>query len=132
MKIPWFEAAIGAVVGYWLGLNAIVQVLIILQALDVISGVIVAASRRELNSDASFKGILKKMMTLVVVLMAAVAQPALPEPVNTLPLVPVIAGFFAAHEGLSILENAAMLGVPMPPLLTDALKKLSGSGKLNA
>src|SRR3990167_9930914 len=121
MKLPWFEAAIGAVVGYWLGLNAIVQVLIILQALDVISGVIVAASRRELNSDASFRGVLKKMMTLVVVLMASVAQPALPEQVNTLPLVPVVAGFFAAHEGLSIISHAAQLGVPIPKVLLQAL-----------
>ena len=43
-----------------------------------------------------------------------------------------VIGFYAANEGLSILENAALLGLPLPGVLSEALERVKDVGKVNA
>jgi len=109
------------------GLDMMLQILLWFLLLDYITGVICAALRKELSSQIGLRGIIKKLMFLVVVFVAvqvdkiivvegiAVAQGA----VRTL-----VICFFISNEGISLLENAAELGVPIPSPLIDLLKKI--------
>jgi Phage-related holin (Lysis protein) len=90
--------------------------------LDYATGVTAAWEEKRLDSEVGRKGIITKIGMLVVVSMAALIDSSLllPDPIlRTLTI-----GFFIANEGLSILENAAILGVPIPTQLKDALEVL--------
>ena len=106
----------------WNALAPLVQLLIILMALDIITGIIAAFYRKAVSSEVAWRGIGKKMLVLVLVYGAYAIEryAALPVPLGVL-----IAGFYAAHEGLSILENAAAAGLPIPDALREALAKLN-------
>ena len=96
--------------------------LIILMLLDVAMGLVLAFGDRRLNSATSWRGMTKKVGILLVVCLAAVIEPY----ANGFPLVDMSAGFYAVTEGISVLENAGRLGIPMFGPLKDALTKLRG------
>ncbi len=106
----------GAVAALWLSVGAAVQVLLLLMAIDLVSGLVAAWAGRRLESRTGWRGLSRKMLTLGMVAMAAVV-----EPVVKLPLAQFVGGFYAAIEALSIAENAAVAGVPVPSVLRDAL-----------
>lgn len=115
---------LGALVaGAWGDLPLLIQALLVLMSLDMASGILKAFATRSLSSDASLKGIAKKFMVLVVVAAAATLEPL----VGGAPLASAVAGFYLAYEGISILENAAEAGLPIPQVLKDALTKYTGS-----
>jgi toxin secretion/phage lysis holin len=104
------------------GVDQILLVLVALMILDYATGVTAAWEEKRLDSEVGRKGIITKIGMLVVVSMAALIDSSLllPDPIlRTLTI-----GFFIANEGLSILENAAILGVPIPTQLKDALEVL--------
>ncbi len=116
------KLALGAVVGWWLGLHSVIQLLIVLMGFDVLTGVIVAVIEHNLSSDVSWKGMGKKALTLVLV---AVAE-TLDRYLGIKPDIgELVAGFYCAHEGLSIIENAIRAGLPVPAVLRDVFAKLS-------
>lgn len=110
------KAVCAAALGWWMALDEVVRVLIALQALDIFAGFLVAAYGKELSSDVMWRGLLKKVGALAVV--AAAYHLGALSGVN---LTPYVAGYFCAHEGLSILENVARLGVPIPQRLRSLL-----------
>jgi toxin secretion/phage lysis holin len=105
----------------WGGLPFVLQLLIILMALDILSGLIAGFVTKKLSSDVSFRGLAKKAMILVLVGLAQLLGGA----VSIGGLGSAVAGFYCVHEGLSILENAVRAGVPVPDFLREALAKLS-------
>lgn len=113
--------AIAAGAAFWTGLPFILQLLVYIMALDILSGVIAAFVSKELSSDVSFRGLAKKAMIL---LMVALAQ-LLGQAIGVAQLAVAVAAFYCVHEALSILENAAKAGLPIPDILRDALAKLS-------
>lgn len=108
--------AMGAIAALWLSLGLSVQILVLLIALDLVTGMFVAWAGKRLDSATGWRGVSKKALTLGVVAAAAVV-----DPVIDLPLAEFVAGFYAAIEALSVLENAAVAGVPVPAFLRDAL-----------
>lgn len=106
----------GGIAALWLSLGVSVQILVLLIALDLVTGIIAAWAGRRLDSATGWRGVSRKCLTLGVVAAAAVV-----DPVIDLPLAEFVAGFYATIEGLSILENAALAGVPVPAFLRDAL-----------
>ena len=115
--------AIAAFVGgLWVGLNPLFQALIVLMALDIVTGMLSGYVAKQLNSDVSLRGVTKKALILLVVAGASVVAPH----VGELPLAEVVAAFYIAHEGLSIIENLGEAGLPVPQVLRDALAKLNG------
>ncbi|MBI1296656.1 hypothetical protein GC175_17005 [bacterium] len=123
--IPTLIKGIGAALAMlWANTPIVVQVLLIMQAVDIVSGVLVAGSNGELNSKVSFKGITKKALVQLIVVMAAVLEQYL-APSIPIPLVEAVAGFYVAHESISILENAVRSGLPVPQVLQDTIKKIS-------
>jgi len=110
----------GALAALWGGLPVLVQVLIVLMAMDIATGMLSAFVNRELSSDVSWRGMARKAIILLVVACGVWIEPAVGLPIGA-----AVAGFYAAHEGLSILENVTRAGLPVPQVLRDALRKLS-------
>ena len=86
---------------------------------DVVSGIMVAVSRRSLNSSVSLAGMTRKVYMLLAVGVAAVIEPH----ADDIPLTKLVAGCFVASELLSIVENGVALGVPVPKVFRDTLAK---------
>lgn len=116
----YVKLAAGALAALWGGLPVLMQVLIGLMALDIATGMLAAFVNRELSSDVSFRGMARKAIVLLVV-----AGGVWLEPVTGLPVGQAVAGFYAAHEGLSVIENVTRVGLPVPQVLRDGLRKLS-------
>lgn len=94
--------------------------LIGLNGLDYAIGVAVSFVEQSLNSKIGLKGILQKCGILAIVVLAGVLDLL----AETAVIQPAVTAFFIANEGLSIVENSARLGVPIPESLKDALSTL--------
>lgn len=114
------KIAAAVIIGVWGAQPVLFQLLIGLMALDFATGLLAGFVTRSLSSDVSGRGIAKKAIVLLVV-----AAGWLLEPPTGFPIGQVVAGFYAVHEGLSILENTARAGLPVPQELRAALQKLA-------
>ena len=114
------------------GWDASLQVLIALMVADYLTGVLVAAvwqrsnksASGALDSKAGFKGILKKCMILLLVWIGVLLDNA--TGVNYIRMAVVL--FFVGNEGISLLENLGLMGVPFPAFLRRALEALRDQG----
>ncbi|MBR5115010.1 MAG: phage holin family protein [Oscillospiraceae bacterium] len=110
------------------GWDGALALLVSLMAADYVTGLLVALVFRRsgktagggASSSAGFRGIVKKAMILVLVGVGAALDAAL----GTGWARTAVIFFFAANEGLSILENTALMGVPYPAALRSALEAL--------
>ena len=112
----------GAIVSYFLGWNEALEALLVLMVIDYITGLLAAYinPNLQLNSNRGFKGICKKIMILLLIVLAHELEKA-----TGIPAVQsVVVWFFIGNEGLSIIENAAKAGVPIPAKLRDTLEQL--------
>lgn len=115
-------SAAGGFVVYWLGgLDQLLTALVALVVLDYLSGLLAAWHNRTLSSRVGFQGIAKKIMTLAVISLAYTVQD-----VAGVPLREIAIMFFIVNEALSILENAAEIGLPIPQKLHAVLHQLRG------
>ena len=121
----WFNAIISAIATTFLyligGLDIAISCLLIAIILDYISGIIKAFVNKNLSSEIGFKGILKKVGVLIVVMLAVLVDRVAGE---TGAIRTLVIYYFVANEGLSIIENIGEAGVPIPKKLKDALKIL--------
>ncbi len=112
-----------ALFGYLFGaFDGMMAALITLIVLDYITGIIAAVVEKKLSSEVGARGIAKKMIMLLVVAVANIADRSVIGEGNVLRS--VTAMFYIANEGISLLENGARLGVPMPKKLIDVLAQL--------
>ncbi len=127
----WLKAAAAALGGaaayLWGPWDALIIALVIFVVLDYITGIAKAAVRRELSSKAGFYGLLKKVAIFVLVAIGTVMDSVIPAANHAIRSAVIM--FYIANEGLSILENAGEIGLPMPEALKAALKKLSEPGE---
>lgn len=121
----WASVALGtlggiaaAVFGKW---DAVLYTLVTLICMDYITGVIKACYLGKLSSEIGYKGILKKTMIMCVVALSHVLEQIIGEAVG---LREIVIMFFIANEGISILENAAVLLPNMPKRIKDVLLQL--------
>jgi toxin secretion/phage lysis holin len=110
--------------GEW---TAALDTLLTLMILDYISGLLAAYinPRLALNSQKGFKGIARKIFILLIVALAHHIDVAL----GTSEIITVAVWFYIGNEGLSIIENAAKAGVPIPDSLRNSLEQLSHQKK---
>ena len=124
MQIQWggIVAAIGTVFSYLCGWDKSVEVLLWLMVLDYISGVMAAYINTDmaLDSRKGYRGIVKKVMILVLVSLAHFMDSAMGQSISQI----VVVWFFIGNEGLSIVENASKAGLPVPERLKDTLEQL--------
>ncbi len=115
------SALAGAAVYIWGPADEWLYALIAMIVLDYLSGVIAAVINRELSSSVGFRGILKKVLFLIIAGVANIADSLIG--LNGMGQNAVI-GFLIANEGLSILENAGRCGLKKPQALIAMLKQL--------
>lgn len=122
-------AAAGAVAGVFGGWSALLTVLVAMMGIDYLTGVLVAAAGRSdktenggLSSKAGFEGLARKGFVMLIVLLATLLDRAAG---NTAMVFQTAATcYYIANEGLSILENAAAMGVPFPERVRGALEDM--------
>lgn len=108
------------------GWDAALQILILFVVLDYFTGLMAAYFKKELSSDIGRRGIAKKILIFVLIAIAAMLDRVgiIGEPVfRTL-----ACWFYIGNEGLSIIENAAYVGLPIPEPLKNALNNIKGKG----
>lgn len=131
--VKWLCAAGGAVAGLLGEWDVTLTVLSVMMCVDYLSGVIVAACGRSpktetggLNSKIGFIGLAKKGFIMLMVLVAALLDRVIGTDGTMFRSMAV--GYYIANEGLSVLENAALLGVPFPAKMRKALEILRDKG----
>ena len=116
-------AAVGAVVGFLYGeVTGLFWAMIAFMAVDYITGVLVAVINKNLSSEIGFKGLVKKLLILVFVAMGHIMDTYVIGSGSA--LMSAVMLFFLANEGVSIIENAVGLGMPVPKKLRDVLEQL--------
>lgn len=128
-----FLAAAGAYIANILGgWDSMLKVLVAMMCADYVTGLIVAGVFKrsdktetgKLSSDASFKGLVKKCMIVLLVYISVLLDNATgAHYVRSAVLV-----FFIGNEGLSLLENIGLMGVPYPAFLKNMLQALHDKG----
>ena len=134
-------AAAGAVISFFTGIPVIMWVLIAMMTLDYVTGLMTGmmgvSSKTEggkLSSRAAFDGLMRKIMIFLVVILSVLVDLAVQygAGVTFNAVTGATCLWFIASEGVSVLENAAELGVPIPGILRKALEVLrDGSGEDN-
>lgn len=116
-------AALGGWLGYFLGgCDGLLYALIVFVILDYITGVLCAIADRRLSSAVGFKGICRKVLIFAFVGIANILDVHV---IGTGCVVRTATIFFyISNEGVSILENAANLGLPIPKKVKDVLRQL--------
>ena len=120
-------AGIGGIATYiWGPWDALIIALVAMVIIDYITGVIKAAVQGKLSSAVGFRGLLKKVAIFLLVAVGVMVDrviPATNEAVRS-----AVIFFYIANEGLSILENAGELGLPLPAALKKSLEKMKDKG----
>ncbi|MFD6509275.1 holin family protein [Bacillus sp. NPDC060175] len=125
--IKSFIFTFGGFCGYFLGgWDTTLRVLLIMAAIDYITGVIAAGFNGELKSKVGFKGIAKKVVLFLLVGAATQADAAIG---TNSAIREATIFFFIGNELLSLLENAGRMGIPLPQVLTNAVEVLGGKQK---
>jgi toxin secretion/phage lysis holin len=122
----WIAAFI---VSFWLRVPLTVQILVACMGLDFITGLLVAFIRGEVASHKSFIGLAKKTLILILVGAAHLISDAMKLQFD---LGAFVAVAYIINEVISITENCANAGIPIPPALLDVLvkaKKYTGRGQ---
>ena len=102
-------------------------VLVAFMVLDYATGVIWAYIQKSLNSEIGFKGLVKKCMILVVLVVAVLLDRMINS--GTAVFRTLVCYFYIANEGISLLENVSNLGLPIPDKLKVALEQLNENEK---
>lgn len=113
----------------WLfgGWDIALLVLIVFMIMDYITGLARGAINRKLSSDVGFRGIAKKSVILVVLIVAVLLDRLIND--GQWIFRTLICYFYIANEGISILENCAALGLPIPERLSEVLEQLKEGKK---
>ncbi|GAA0735784.1 phage holin family protein [Clostridium oceanicum] len=118
----WFTYVFGA----W---DTALAVLIGFMLIDYLSGIVASYTNNILNSKIGFKGILKKSLILLVLILGVLLDRLLND--GTWVFRTLICYFYIANEGLSIIENVGKCGVDFPPAIKNALTQLKEENKKN-
>lgn len=111
---------------YLFGEVKFLHLLLLLMALDIITGLVKAWKEKNLWSRRSLFGYARKMLVLIVIILANVIDQILS--LNGAVTYATVL-FYIANEGLSIVENLAQMGVLVPPSIAEKLKHIDSSSK---
>lgn len=124
--VSYIKVIIGGVVtavsGFIGGIDGIMYALIAFITLDYFTGVCVAAKQRKLSSEVGFWGLLKKFVIICIVGVANIIDTKVVGGQDIFRT--AISLYYIGNEGVSIMENAAALGLPLPKQLVDMLIQL--------
>ena len=116
-------AAVGGWLGYFLGGNdGLLIALVLFVAVDYLTGVMCAISDKALSSNVGFKGICRKVLIFLLVGIANILDVHVIGTGSVLRTAVIF--FYISNEGVSLLENAAHLGLPVPGKIKAVLEQL--------
>ena len=116
-------AVVGGWLGYFLGgCDGLLYTLIAFMVVDYITGVMCAVSAKTLSSAVGFKGICRKVLILALVGIAHILDANVIGDGSVLRTAVIF--FYISNEGVSLLENAAHLGLPIPEKMKEILAQL--------
>lgn len=116
-------AWIGTLLGEFIGeIDSLIYALAIFMIVDYLTGVLCGLVNGRLSSGIGFKGICRKVMILCLVGMANVLDQYILQTGSVLRTTVIF--FYLSNEGISIIENTATIGVPIPDKLQNILKQL--------
>lgn len=121
--IQFVFAAIGGWLGWFLGgCDGLLFALLAFVAVDYITGVMSAVLDKNLSSEVGFKGICRKVLIFLLVGIANILDVQVVGTGSVLRTAVVF--FYISNEGISLLENAAHLGLPIPARMKEVLEQL--------
>ena len=127
-SLPTLAAVGGSLLGFLLGgFDGYLYSLLGFVVIDYLTGLALAAARRQVSSQIGFTGILKKMLIFVIVAMGHLLDQNLLGGSATLRTAMIF--FYLANEAISITENLGALGFPLPPKLKQVLTQLSAESE---
>lgn len=116
-------AAVGGWLGWFLGgCDGLLIALVAFVAIDYVTGVMCAVSDKKLSSEVGFKGICRKVLIFLLVGIANILDVQVIGTGSVLRTAVIF--FYLSNEGVSLLENAAHLGLPVPEKMKDILAQL--------
>ena len=116
-------SALGGFIGWFLGGNdGFIYALLAFVVIDYITGIMCAIADKELSSEVGFKGICKKVLIFALVGIGNLLDIYILGQAGILRNVVIF--FYLSNEGVSIMENASHLGLPVPEKLKEILKQL--------
>ena len=122
-SIQLIFAAVGGWLGWFLGgCDGLLYALIAFCIIDYLSGVACAISDHNLSSQIGFKGIFKKVLIFLLVGIGHILDTQVIGSGSVLRTAVIF--FYLSNEGVSLIENAAHLGLPIPEKLKDVLEQL--------
>ena len=127
-KVQIAITALGGWLGYFLGgLDGLLIALIVFAALDYVTGVMCAIADHELSSAVGFKGICRKVLIFMLVGIGHILDVHVVGTGSALRTAVIC--FYLSNEGVSLLENASQLGLPVPGKLKAILQQLHGTAE---
>ena len=122
-KIQVAVTALGGWFGYFVGgVDGLMTALIVLMALDYITGIMCAVVDHKLSSEIGFRGIFRKVLIFALVGIGHILDSQVIGSGSVLRTAVIF--FYISNEGVSLVENAAHLGLPIPEKLKDVLEQL--------
>lgn len=121
--IQMIFAAIGGWLGWFLGkADGLIYALVAFTAIDYITGVLCAIADHTLSSSVGFKGICRKVLIFIIVGVGNIIDTQV---IGTgAVLRTAVIFFYLSNEGISLLENASRVGLPIPQAVKDVLQQL--------
>jgi len=120
-------SAFGGSIGYFLGgLDGFIYALVTMVIVDYVTGVMVAILEKKLSSSIGFRGIFKKVMIFLLVGIGHLFDTHVIGDGSAIRTAVIF--FYICNEGLSILENAKRIGLPIPDKLKDLLAQVRSKG----
>ena len=121
-------AAVGAWLGWFLGgMDGLIYAVIVFVIADYITGVMCAINDKRLSSEIGFKGICRKIIIFMLIGVANLIDVYVIKSGAMLRTATIF--FYLSNEGISLLENAVHLGLPVPEKIKQALKQLADNKK---
>ena len=122
-KIQIAVTALGGWLGYFLGgMDGLLIALVVFAALDYVTGVMCAIADKTLSSAVGFKGVMRKVIIFALVGVGHILDTQVVGTGSALRSAVIC--WYLSNEGISILENAAHLGLPVPDKLRTVLEQL--------
>lgn len=128
IMIDTVAGVVGGVLGFLFGeVGGLFYALVAFMAIDYVTGVIIAIINHNLSSEVGFKGLAKKLIILLFVALGHIIDTYILG--GTPAAMSAVMLFYCANEGISIIENAVLLGMPVPQKLQDILEQLKNKGE---
>ena len=126
----FFITILGGFFGWLLGgLDGLAYALVLFVAVDYITGIMAGIVEKKISSEVGFKGIFRKVVIFILVSIAHIIDSKILG--NGSAIRTAVIFFYISNEGISILENAARIGLPIPEKLMEVLHQLNREDDIN-